>query len=232
MSRNKVVIPVAGRKALLSLLQIGNEKREKLHQLLSTIEPAMFAEKIVDQIISKIDLGKKHLEDIISTIFDLYFNAWKSGKEISNFITLAINSINDECSSPDDKIVTSEQQKILIDYLQKVVALDQTVGISAKGIALSIGNAKLFSTANVYTDIRPCFPVGFEKEFLGGIILHQLEINYYEEGGSKQVYLTLDTCDVAALKEQLNRAEEKEKYLRSKKNLNNFCFIDNDIPKD
>ncbi|HMD68223.1 MAG TPA: hypothetical protein VKF42_05030 [Chitinivibrionales bacterium] len=231
MPSSHITIPPSEIRALKKIVELGEEKREQLLHLLSNIEPAMTPQKIVEQIVGKIDVPADNLYEIMCTVFDLYYNASQASTEIGDFITQAVDSLNRAKVSSELKI-DKEHQEVLTQFLKKLTALDRTIGISAKSISVAVGNAKLFRSARIYTDIRPCFPADFNKEFLGGVILHQLELNYQERNSQSQIYVTLDASDIANLKSQLIRAEEKEKLLRSKRSFSNFSFINQDVSPD
>ena len=85
-----------------------------------------------------------------------------------------------------------------------------------KSTFLSREREKILRESNVYTDIRPIFNDDGTKIF-SSMILHNLKIAYLDNNGHfEEIYLALDDEDLAKLKANIIRAEEKEKSIRKK----------------
>ena len=72
-------------------------------------------------------------------------------------------------------------------------------------------------------DLRPVFRTDLGERPPAFVVVHNLKVGYRESGEYREFFVALDTLDVHALKEALDRALEKEKSLRTiadKCNLN------------
>ncbi len=87
--------------------------------------------------------------------------------------------------------------------------------LKCKASLLSSENESLFQTSKIFTDYRPIFGGSFESELQGGMIFHKLKLDYFENGHVNTKYFTLDLADLSKLKNELIRAEKKEKALRN-----------------
>jgi hypothetical protein len=225
MANSRISIPASGIRAMQKLLDLGEKKREEIHQLLTNIEASTNMESVIDQISSKVEISRDDLANIIETVFSLYFSAWQSCIEIDKFISQVTSSLIKRKDASKSFKFTEEQGEILKKYLSSLVSLDN-VGISAKGIMLAMGNSKLFRSSRIFTDIRPCFPATFDRDYIGALVLHQLEITYQDDRGPRSIYITLDADDVDNMKMQLTRAQQKESSIRNGKILTHINFID------
>jgi uncharacterized protein (DUF1778 family) len=103
---------------------------------------------------------------------------------------------------------------ILKDRLAKLFVLKASLGLTSKALGLLTDTDRLFYTARILTDIRPIF--NEEGDVVEAtVILHNLVVHYGENGDHKDFFVTLDTNDIKALREVLDRADSKAKALES-----------------
>ena len=101
----------------------------------------------------------------------------------------------------------------------------KAIAATNKAVDLRGEYDKIYVDSRIMTDIRPSFYEDIKKGFEIGAIVHNLRIEYHH--GNKphgQIFLALDNNDLAALKGQIIRAEEKEMSLRT--NLKTISFIE------
>lgn len=93
-----------------------------------------------------------------------------------------------------------------------------------KAFYLFTENDKLYNNSRVITDMRLLFNDEIESPPGCGVILHQLKIEYMENGKRKSVFVSLNRDDVRELSENLQRALKKEEVI--KENQPNIKFIE------
>jgi len=88
---------------------------------------------------------------------------------------------------------------------------------SAKARELEMDREGIFCAAKILTDIRPVFGDAIGGSPDGAIIMHTLKLGFHDSssGSHKDVYVALDASDISDLKKTLDRAEDKEKSLKS-----------------
>lgn len=89
--------------------------------------------------------------------------------------------------------------------------------LSLKAAGLYQEAEHLFSQGRVLTDIRPLFnknATEFSENY--AIIMHRLKIEFNEEQGRKEIYLTMTRNQILELSETLARALDKERTIKSK----------------
>ena len=113
-------------------------------------------------------------------------------------------------------------EKQLHQFLSKPSALSLT----NKAIDLITEREKIWLSSRVITDVRPIFGDGDEIKFEASLIIHNLKIQFKENKLIKEFYFALDSEDLTNLKEQIIRAEEKEKILKSMLNEKSIKIVD------
>lgn len=103
--------------------------------------------------------------------------------------------------------------------LSKRILQISTSWISAKKTfkALQLwGNSeRLCRQANIVSDVRLIFDDEIASKNRQGLILHQLKLDYLvNDNEAKEFYITLDNNNLHKLKEQINRAIEKEQKIK------------------
>ncbi|HMI64879.1 MAG TPA: hypothetical protein VK517_02520 [Cyclobacteriaceae bacterium] len=113
-----------------------------------------------------------------------------------------------------DDLIKADQQRLFEERLSFLIN-DEHIFYSARGRDLITEYGEIFLNGRVITDIRPIFGIDIEQEPSCGLIVHNLHIHYQKETESshKDIYMVLDSSDIRALKEVLERAEKKEASL-------------------
>jgi hypothetical protein len=99
----------------------------------------------------------------------------------------------------------------------------------AKAFDLLGANQHLYHVSRITTDIRPVFSDDAEPVAHGGIILHQLSLEYWTDGDARTLQIALDGEDLAALRATLDKAARKESHLRAVVGLAGLRLIDTTV---
>ena len=75
-------------------------------------------------------------------------------------------------------------------------------------------NANIWMDCRILSDIRPIFDVACEKSE-AAVIVHTLKIDYYSDGESKELFLSITPEDLNNLKTVIERSEKKQIVLES-----------------
>jgi hypothetical protein len=120
-------------------------------------------------------------------------------------LDIAVNQI---CAVPeDDKARFSRILTRAIDR-QRVIAL------SVKAGTILWRQGRVFAGANSITQIRPIFEGDAPPQAAGGVIVHEMNIEYVENGARQSVTLLLDAYRLDLLRQAIERAEAKEQSIR------------------
>jgi hypothetical protein len=211
-------------KNFILLNKLDKKQRELLISELRTAKPAISPKIIAKQIDNKVGLDLADLEKLISYLFRLY-SCRRQNKHKT-----------EECA---DAIINKMQTTMAIKpkinnnfrgFLQALLQIDQSIGISEKALDLAMAHDKLTIGLKIYTDIRPSFSTPIENSRIAALILHKFEITYLENGKKNKSYFTVDSDDLSELKSIIERAESKEKRIRNMDELKNIHFFE--FPKE
>jgi hypothetical protein len=164
----------------------------------------------------------KELESKFHEIEDLK----EVAEVISSFGSLLVEEISiSEISidmaksfSKENKDINTEDSKNLEKKLQIILKASENIKIGVKAVYLQAENDNIFKEARIITDIRHVFKdkENFKEENLRiGLILHQLRISIQHNDDSQNIFISLDSNDLIALRRQIERAIDKEKEMKS-----------------
>jgi hypothetical protein len=74
---------------------------------------------------------------------------------------------------------------------------------------------RVFHSARILTDIRPVFGRDADVPPIGAVIAHVLKIDYFSQGDSGSLYVSLNNRDLELLRNLVDRAFTKLKTLRA-----------------
>ena len=111
--------------------------------------------------------------------------------------------------------LTDHEYGSLSKNLELILKSSSNLCTSIKSQELLIENSRIFRGSRIISDIR----LIFEKELIGinrkGVLFHNLHITYRRDGKNKNFFVSLDFKDLTTLRDQLNRAIEKDKIIRN-----------------
>ena len=148
---------------------------------------------------------------IASTIFSL-----------ASFTTSELNNLSDgelgealtqsysEQTGTKDEAHLQQLKKNLLLIFEKLGRLSS----SYKVFGLLSENSRTFKNCRIVSDIRLVFNDDLADKNRNALIVHRLKINAVENDEKKEYFFSLDTNDLKKLKEQIERAEEKDKLIR------------------
>jgi hypothetical protein len=115
--------------------------------------------------------------------------------------------------------IVEQLEKNLLTLFECADNLTKTM----KAFNLLTENAHLYRQSSVMTDMRLLFNDELETAPACGVILHQLKIDYIENGEQKSFFLSMDKDDVTEMCNVLKRALKKEDIIL--KNQSDIHFI-------
>lgn len=135
--------------------------------------------------------------------------------------------IDDICESMREGDALNEgQEPRFRERLARVLSID-VLNVRAKAIALSNEHEHLFCTARIFTDMRPVYGDDPSAAPEAMTITHILKIHYHAAGNRMhEIYLGIGSSDIEAIREVLDRAEEKAKSLQASLESTKIPFID------
>lgn len=109
---------------------------------------------------------------------------------------------------------TPQEFERLDRHLSRLLELPN-LAARAKAISVAADCPRLFSEVRVVSDLRPIFGDRVTEPPVGAVVMHNLRINFAEEGEEREFFVHLDTRDLKTLQEHIARALDKDKSLRA-----------------
>ena len=113
-----------------------------------------------------------------------------------------------EEKQPEDLDRLKHNLAIIFDHLDNLAS-------TFKAYKLMSENGRTFTGSNIVSDIRLVFNKELSDTNKGALIVHQLKITSEENYNIKEYFFSMDTADLVKLKNQIERAEEKDKLIRN-----------------
>ena len=164
-------------------------------------------------------LSKSDLSLISFTIFSLISLAQKENIEhLVDGLTQAYSLENKEAQ--EDEITNLKNNLIII-----LNSIDK-INLTFKAKILQSEYDKIFTDCRVISDIRLIFLDKLNESPKQALVIHNLKVEYQQNEKIKESFFALDLDDLIMLKEQIERAIEKEKIIKGKINQEiNFIEI-------
>ena len=169
------------------------------------------------------EIPEEQLDDFshyLQFFISLYINFYSYWKTIETFIDeVIISSIKSE----DVELEISDEIK---DSLEKILKMDDSLGICAKNIDLSTENPNIYFRAKIITDLRYIFFKEILKIPNYAQIYNTLKISYLKNEDLKQKFISLNFEQLKELKVIIERAISKENTIRKLSEKNNLKILE------
>ncbi len=100
-------------------------------------------------------------------------------------------------------------------FLVGALSLERSLGTTAKAGPVLTQHERIFAGARIMTDLRPIYHLDVSEKPDAAVIIHMLRITQRDNFGQHSAeYFALDSNDLKAMKELIERAEKKEKTLK------------------
>jgi hypothetical protein len=136
---------------------------------------------------------------------------------LNGFLTSGNYEITSFVSDVKESLI---EQKVSADDADKIAAAlpglleIDTIRLRAKAVDLQVNHAFVFQNALVLTDIRPVFAMDAPREVKGALVFHTLKIEYFQNGETREFFVSLDDRDLNLIRKSLDRADAKAAILR------------------
>lgn len=211
--KKSLKIPEYRINTLKLIKKISEVEREIIIEELKSIEPHYMEvrKQKIQKISKRIELSEIEVQDLLDLIFELVFILYeKINNDIDEFFQLFKEAIDDV----DNEEIKPENWNNYFNFYKRLFSID-SIALIAKSRMIISDHDHLFTSAKVYTDIRPVFKSDLSVEANAALLYHSLKINYHSHDSreNKSIYFALDKTDLRDLKDIIERALMKEKNL-------------------
>lgn len=202
----KLKIPFDFDSAFLLLTKLTIKELKSLIDTSGSISGLITSYKHIEELEASEKIDSDHIQQIFSLFVNLISAIETTNIEVDSMIE-DITSALKERKIDHDETINESLRYVLSNK-------DSLFYLKCKASLLAFDNENPFKESKIFTDIRPIFGKDLDEEVQGSIIFHKLKLDFYVNGNIETKYVTLDLNDLNELKNQLIRAENKEKALK------------------
>lgn len=211
----KINIPKTDLPVFKKIAEFGAKEFDSLASGLRSTAPTFSRKQFAHNVSEKVkNIRSSEIAAILRVVFILYSMHERVGVSAQELARDVAESYADTRSK--DNHFPAAQVKSLGERLKTLLSINDTVAVTAKAFDVMTEHKHTYCRARILSDIRPVFTNSTESAS-AAVIIHNLQIGYHDGGTGehREFYVALDTDDIQALKEVVERAEKKTKALES-----------------
>ena len=207
----KLAIPISDRKQFLKLME---ESEENFDLFINKIKNVPLSSSYED-----INNFLETETDYSFLISNLYYSLATWEQSDSEFLDVLYFSY---LESESEKKVDKE---LFYSRLNRLIDIKNNLRTDFKAQNLRTDFEKILFDLKILTDVRPIFDISDSSKFSGGVVTHQLRINYNEDGENREIYFSLDKNDLEKIGKVVDRAIKKETSIMKELDKTNLKII-------
>jgi hypothetical protein len=213
-------------KARASLIRLANQADEVIEELCNLIEssPEILTSRQAasDKASTLTKLTPDDGFELLEAVIPLMY--YKASHPTANLLKDISATLTISEKKTDTKLSASLVPK-LEKNLGRILTLSGAA-LKAKAMSVATDSQRLFSEAKILSDMRPVFGDDVSKVPLGIVILHNLKVQFAENGEERDFFVSLDSQDLKDLQACISRALEKEASLGRFASQSNLKLFD------
>jgi hypothetical protein len=217
-------IPKSAYQAIQSLTRLKPSDFEALLEALSKATPALGRGNFWSHVAPLVpQIKADEVKTIVNEILDMSEGMDILDMGVDEFAT----AIAESSVATNELKLSQADEQLLRERLIKVFVGRKGLSITLKAMGVMVDQERTFYSARILTDVRPVFDEKGETVD-AAVIVHNLRIHYGQDSEHKDFYVSLDTSDIADIREALDRADAKAKSLEGILKRSGVSFLDAD----
>ncbi len=210
----KLNIPNQMNTGFNQIFKLSDEVLQRLEDALKSVSPQLDGNEFTAAVADKSKLEEQDISEILRVLISLYLGRTTGRVSIEEFVDSICSTLAEK---KDDSVKPADGNwQPFKERLNRLLAFDQSIGITAKALSIMTEHERVFLTgeSRILTDIRPVFTDDAGASPSSAVIIHTLKIGYMKDEDVHQFFIALDSQDLRDLLEILKRAEAKEQSLQ------------------
>ncbi|HWO23666.1 MAG TPA: hypothetical protein VNO30_33220 [Kofleriaceae bacterium] len=208
----EIEIPSGHRALVAKLVSLPDEQASSLITELRNTPPALSRSELASRIAPATKFDEDTARAIVDVLTSMYEAMARIDEKPDRFVAAVIAAAKKLPSELFEQNVDWEKAQKLIGELMR---LERSLGVSSKVLGVITDHAHVYCRSRVLTDIRPVFSISASHPPAALAVIHTLRLTYHSGDETQGFYVALDAADLEDLREQIERALEKEKSLRA-----------------
>jgi len=218
-------VPDSIKEGLSCIASLTHEQYEELCAALENIPLRIKPDRILDDSELKLTtISSDKLDLIKDALFPLYLS--REGIGVSP-LTLVDDVAESMRERDGDRWPEGSEEVVnrLKERLKRLISLDRAK-LVIKSNNILTQHARTYTSARVFTDIRPVFDDNVEVSPQYAVIVHMLKINHIKNRKPQEFVIALDAQDIQQLIDTLERAKKKAETVHTALSSTNIKTID------
>lgn len=207
MSRFK--IPNAYKPGIEAILNLSNEGVSQLLEVLETIKPGTGSKTFEAILSERLELSNVSL--IAKTVFSFGSLLYSEEGSLEDIANDFVQSYSYSLDTP----LLEDQIRVLEKRLIEIFSNCGNLRTTFKAFNLLAENENVFRDTHILTDVRLLFGDDLSDSNRPAVIIHRLKLEHQNDSEVSNTFYSLDSNDLLKLKQQIERAIEKEAMIKA-----------------
>ncbi len=210
-------IPEAHFEPLSQLASLSEQENDALEGVISNTEltrwPGKFIEKVTEAAEGAKGIDPDIAEAVVPVLLSLCRTYQRNDMSLPQFLEAVGNSLR---STEEDGLRPPQDGdwSRLLGRLERLFKASSPISIVARSSRVATDMENTYHSATIYTDLRPVFEAEPSDPPTAVLIVHNMKITYHVRDKLEDIHIALDAEDLNAIRDLLDRAEQKAKSLR------------------
>jgi hypothetical protein len=203
-----LIIPKGQVTVLGKLLQYDLPKLNALLEVFRSAHADLFPVGLIKEVTKGTSIREKEASQVVHALLSVYATRASHKAPVEQFSQDVCDAMQELNLKP-----SHGNWGPFKSFITDLLNLKGAIEVTSKAVSILIGNQRNFAGARIFTDIRPVFKENPSDPPAGAVIVHTIALDYVEGHARKDFYLALDSADLKAMKEVIDRAFLKEACL-------------------
>ena len=218
-------LPGAYISGMKTISNLSDESMTELQNAFRSSDASLRPKELAAQVSEKVPPPLAgQVRQIVNTLVGLYSLRAFLGLSVSDFIRQLAQNIEEE-EDDEEESLTPEEKTRAGDRLTVLLEAGGALGVTSKALDVLTEHDKVFRKGRVMTDVRPIFQPDPAARPAAAVMVHTLKIEYRHAYEPKAFYVAMDTVDIRALREVLERAEAKSASIEIMLQASNIPYL-------
>ena len=221
-----LIVPPAQVAHIKKFLELTDDKIKEFLDALSKAGPQFNLADLVSEVSDDLDLPPGLIGGIVGVLGSLYLMKNTEDIPTEPFIDQMVSAALRRAETFSKENADAQWEKFR-KFLLVALSLEKTLGTAAKAGHVLTQHERVFSSAQILSDIRSIFHQNVAEKPEAALIIHMLRLTQRDRYGHlTDEYFALDSNDIRRIKTIIDRAIKKEETLKKLMKDSNVSVLD------
>lgn len=211
-------IPGSDYDALVVFLALSEIETAALVGALKEATPTLSPMRLAKDVAARVPMDLARAKTILRVLRSMYRVRATMDAPLPELVEAICSALGAAAEKRKELRVDGPRRERFKKELGEILSLDETLGVSARGMQVMQEHERTLCTARLLTDARPVFRPDVSQDPAAMVLSHTLCLDYHTRGRSGQevssFYVAADASDLRELRRLIDRALAKEATMR------------------